>query len=59
MFSRNKQIFVLSFENNDDRVIHAGSFLPKVEINDCNLMIHQQIAFDQPLKSNMRTYHNI
>ena len=51
--------FVLSFENDGDRTAHAVYFLPKVEIKDYNVMIDGQIFFDQPVKTDMRTYDNI
>ena len=44
------RLFVLSFENNDDRKGHTGYFFPKVEIKDCNVMIDGKNVFDQPLK---------
>ena len=44
------RLFVLSFENNDDRKGHSEYFFPKVEIKDCNVMIDGKNIFDQPLK---------
>ena len=44
------RLFVLSFENNDDRKGHTGYFFRKVEIKDCNVMIDGKNVFDQPLK---------
>ena len=34
-----KRLFVLSFENEDDRTSHSTYYLPKVEIKDYNVMI--------------------
>ena len=34
-------------------------FFPKVEIKDYNVMIDGQIFFDQPVKTDLRTYDNI
>ena len=51
--------FDLSFENNDDRKVHAGYFLPKVEIKDYKVMIDRQNVFDQLVTIDMRTYDNI
>ena len=53
------RLFVLSFENEEDRKIHTGYYLPKVEMKDYNLMIDEKNFFDQPVKSDMRTYDNI
>ena len=44
------RLFVLLFENNDDRKGHTGYFFRKVEIKDCNVMIDRKNVFDQPLK---------
>ena len=53
------RIFVLSFENNTDRTVHRGYYLPKVEINNYNVMINRQFFFDQQVKNNLRTYDDI
>ena len=53
------RLFVLSFENKDDRTVHIKYYLPTVEIKDKNLMIDGQNFFDQPVINNLRTYHNI
>ena len=53
------RLFVLSFENEEDRKVHIGYYLPKVEIKDYNVMIDGKNFFDQPVKSDMRTYENI
>ena len=49
-------LFVLSFENEDDRKVHKGYSLPKVEIKCYNVMIDEKIFFDQPVKSGMKIY---
>ena len=48
------RLFVLSFENENDRKVHT-----KVEIKDYNVMIDGKNVFDQSVKSDMRTYDNI
>ena len=53
------RIFVLSFENKDDREAHRGYFLPKVEINDCNVMIDGRNVFHQPIKNDQLTYDRL
>ena len=53
------RLFVLSFENEDDRKVSKGCYLPKVEMKDYNVMIDGKIFFDQPVKNNIRTYDNI
>ena len=49
------RLFVLAFENDDDRTDHEKSYLPTVEIKDYN--INQ--STDQPIKNKKRTYENI
>ena len=51
------RLFVLSFENEDDRTSHSTYYLPKVEIKDYNVMIdgknvfiNQQIAILRHMK---------
>ena len=53
------KFFVLFFENEDDRKVHIGYYLPKVEIKDYNVTIDRKNLFDQPVKNDMRTYHYI
>ena len=42
------RLFVLSFENEDQRKSHSTYYLPKVEIKDYNVMIDGKNFFDQP-----------
>ena len=53
------RLFVLSFENETDRVSHSTYYLPKVEIKDYNVMIDGRNLFDQPINSMSKTYENI
>ena len=53
------RLFVLSFENEDDRTSHSTYYLPKVEIKDYNVMIDGRNFFDQPINSMTKTYKNI
>ena len=53
------RLFVLSFENENDRTSHSTYCLPKVEIKDCNVMIDGRNVFDQPINSMSKTYENI
>ena len=52
-------LFVLSFENEDQRTSHSTYYLPKVEIKDYNVMIKGKNFFDQPINSVTKTYENI
>ena len=53
------RLFVLLFENEVDRKVHTGYYLPKVEIKDYIVMIDAKNFFEQPVKSDLRTYDNI
>ena len=53
------RIFVLAFENDAQRKVHSGYYLPIVEIKSYNVMINGENFFDQPIKDNKVTYENI
>ena len=53
------RLFVLAFENDDDRTSDDQYYLPTVEIKDYNIMINSENFFDQPIKNNKVTYENI
>ena len=53
------RLFVLAFENDDDRTNDDEYYLPTVEIKDYNIMINHENFFDQPIKKNKVTYENI
>ena len=53
------RLFVLAFENDDDRTSDGQYYLPTVEIKDYNIMINGENFFDQPIKNNKVTYDNI
>ena len=52
-------LFVLSFENKDFRESYKRYFSPNGEINDYNVLIDGRNFYDQQVKCNLRTYHNI
>ena len=53
------RLFVLAFENDDNRTSHDEYYLPTVEIKDYNIMKNGENFFDQPIKNNKVTYENI
>ena len=53
------RLFVLAFENDDDKTIDEKYYLPTAEIKDHNNMINGENFFDQPIKNNKVTYENI
>ena len=52
-------LFVLSFQNEDDRTPHSTYNLTKDEIKDCNIMIDGINFFNKPINSKIKTYKNI
>ena len=53
------RLFVLAFENDNDRTSDEQYYLPTVEIKDYNIVINGENFFDQPIKNNKITYDNI
>ena len=53
------RLFVLAFENDDDRISDDEYYLPTVEIKYYNIVINGENFFDQPIKNNKITYDNI
>ena len=53
------RLFVLAFENDNDRTSVDEYYLPTVEIKDYNIVINGENFFDQPIKNNKITYDNI
>ena len=58
-FQRVNRLFVLAFENDDNRTSFDLYYLPTVEIKDYNIMINGENFFDQIIKNNKATYENI
>ena len=53
------RLFVLAFENDNQRTSYERYYIPTVEIKDYNIMINGENFFDQPIKNNKVTYENI
>ena len=53
------RLFVLAFENDDQRISNKRYDFPNVEIKDCNVVIDGKNLFDQPIKNYKVTYRNI
>ena len=49
-FSNVNRLFVLSFENEDDRTSYYKYYLPSVEIKDYNVLIDGNAFFELPIK---------
>ena len=57
-FTKVNRLFVLSFENDEDRTFFSKYYVPKVEIKDFNVLIDGKIFFDMPVK-NKSAYEKI
>ena len=53
------RLFVLAFENDNNRTSSDEYYLPAVEIKDYNIVINGENFFDQPIKNNKVIYENI
>ena len=53
------RLFVLAFENDDQRISNKRYCIPNVEIKDYNVMIDGKNFFDQPINNMIKTYENI
>ena len=53
------RLFVLEFENDEQRTSNERYYIPNVEIKDDNVIIDGKNFFDQPIKDNKVTYENI
>ena len=53
------RLFVLAFENDDNRTSDEEYYLPTVELKDYNIVVNGENFFDRPIKNNKVTYGNI
>ena len=53
------RLFVLAFENDNQRTSYERYYIPTVVIKDYNIMINGENFFDRPIKNNKVTYENI
>ena len=53
------RLFVLAFENDENRTSNKKYYIPNVEIKDHNVMTDGKNFFDQPIKNDKATYENI
>ena len=58
-FNKFNRLFVLSFENEDDRASFSKYYTPNVEIKDFNVLIDGKSFCDAPIKSKEETYEKI
>ena len=58
-FSNVNRLFVLSFENEEDRTPFAKYYVPKVEIKDYNVIIDGKPFFEIPVRNKEESYEKI
>ena len=51
--------FVLTFEDNENRISCKRYFLPTMEIKDCSVITEEQNLIDQSIRNDSRIYGNI
>ena len=52
------RLFVLAFENDDQRISNKRYYIPNVEIKDYNVMIDGKNVFNQPVENDKVTHEN-
>ena len=58
-FTNVNRLFVLSFENEEDRTSFSKYYVPKVEIKDFNVLIDGKPFFEIPIKNKEKAYEAI
>ena len=58
-FTKVNRLFVLLFENDDDRRSFSNDYVPNVQIKDFNVLIDGKRFFDMPIKNDEETYGQI
>ena len=58
-FTKVNRLFVLSFENEEDRAPFSKYYVPKVEIKNFNVLIDGKSFFDMPVKNKEEAYEKV
>ena len=58
-FAKVNRLFILSFENEEDRTYFLKYYVPKVKMKDFNVLIDKKSFFGVPVKNKEETYENI
>ena len=58
-FNKVNRLFVLSFENEEDKPSFSKYYTPKVEIKEFNVLIDGKSFFDVPVKNKEESYEKI
>ena len=58
-FTKVNRLFVLSFENEEDRTSYFNHYTPIIEITDFNVLIDGKSFFDVPVKNKEQAYEKL
>ena len=58
-FTKVNRLFILTFENEDDRTSFSKYYVPKVEIKDFNELTDGKPLFEIPVKNKKEAYEGI
>ena len=58
-FTKVNRLFVLSFENQNDRTSFSKYYVPNIQIKDFNMLIDGEIFCDTPIKNDEEKYEQI
>ena len=58
-FTNMNRLFVLTFENEEDRSSFSKYYVPKVEIKDFNVLIDEKPFFEIPVKNKEEAYEEV
>ena len=59
IFTNVNRLFVLAYQNADDRQSFSQFYLPKVLVKDLNVIIDKLAFFDLPIKSEEEAYEKL
>ena len=59
VYTNVNRLFILAFENEEDRSSFSKYYVPKVKIKDHNVLIDQKAFFEIPIKNREETYEAI
>ena len=58
-FTKVNRLFVLSFENKENRTSFSNYYVPKIEVKDFNVLIDGKYFCDVPVKNKEEAYKTI
>ena len=58
-FTKVNRLFVLLFENENNRTFFSKYYVPNVQMQDFNVLINGKSFFDVPIKNEEETYEHV